>query len=91
MWNLTKVGFKLVDFIHDEAIVELDERKLDLVPHIENIMVESMREIIPDVLVKVESAAMRRWDKGAKAEFDDSGVMVAWDDDEDEDEEEAEE
>ena len=88
LWNLTKAGFKVVCFVHDEAIIELDEKRMDLVPHIENLMVASMRQVLPDVLVKVESTAMRRWDKGAKAAFDDDGVMVAWDDPDDEDDDE---
>jgi DNA polymerase I-like protein with 3'-5' exonuclease and polymerase domains len=57
LYNLVRQGFKVVGFVHDEIICEVksDRANEDLVLQ-EKIMVESMRQVCPDVLIGVESA-----------------------------------
>ncbi len=83
LWHLIKAGYKIVVFVHDEIIVELDddENLQHHVKEIERIMVESMEEVITRVKISVESALMRRWDKGAKTEYVGEDLQV-WEDDE---------
>ena len=70
-WDLVKAGYgeRLVNLIHDEYLYCLYPEEIKLhVPIIENIMIEGMHKIIPDVKVKVETTCMLHWDKKA-AEF----------------------
>lgn len=56
MYNLDKAGFKVVGFVHDEIICQV--KKVDaeeLLTLQEKIMIESMRVVVPDVAVGVES------------------------------------
>ena len=56
MYNLDKAGFKVVGFVHDEIICQV--KKVDaesLLILQEKIMIESMRVVVPDVAVGVES------------------------------------
>ena len=55
MYNLCKAGMKIVGFVHDEILCEFSldnaEKELD---KMQNIMVESMKEVVPDIKVGVE-------------------------------------
>lgn len=56
LYNLDKRGYKIVGFIHDEIVCEVPKNKVDkLLKPMEDIMVNSMREVVPDVSVGVES------------------------------------
>jgi len=67
LWLLYTSGFKVLNFIHDEVIVELDEdenlqancKKID------QLMVAGMEAVMPDVRVGAEGALMRKWYKEA--------------------------
>jgi hypothetical protein len=68
LWRLWRAGYRVVNFIHDEVLVEVPVGD-DLRRHAEEIrrhMVEGMREVVPDVKVDVEYAACDRWYKKAK-------------------------
>ena len=69
LWRAMLAGFKLVNFIHDEYIVELplDDTLQERRRALEALMVESMQAFIPDVRVAVESTLMPRWYKEAEA------------------------
>jgi len=57
LYNLDKQGFKVVGFVHDEIICEVPrESAQSLMEDQERIMIDSMRSVVPDVLVGVESA-----------------------------------
>jgi len=57
MYNLDKKGFKVVGFVHDEIICEVPkELAVRKMSEQERIMVESMKTVVPDVKVGVESA-----------------------------------
>lgn len=74
------VTTRLLAFIHDEHLGEVrdDENKHKRVQRVEEIMIESMRAITPDVAVRVESCFMTHWDKRAEPVFDDQGNLAVW-------------
>ncbi|MCP4886224.1 MAG: hypothetical protein GY904_06375, partial [Planctomycetaceae bacterium] len=80
MWNLTKAGYRLVAFIHDEFIIELS--KLDYIDRaaqeIARICSESMQPFVPGIPVPCEYALTERWHKGAEAVFDETGKLQIW-------------
>jgi hypothetical protein len=43
-------------------------------------MIEAMREVCPDVKIQTEYAVMRRWRKDAKAEYDEEGRLIPYED-----------
>jgi DNA polymerase I-like protein with 3'-5' exonuclease and polymerase domains len=56
LYNLDKAGFKVVGFCHDEIVTEVSEEKADeYIKLQEKIMIDSMRTVVPDVRVAVES------------------------------------
>lgn len=71
-------GSRLVNFSHDETIIEIpEERAHEAAMRQATVMVEQMRTVVPDVLVKAEPALMRRWYKGAEAVYVE-GRLVPW-------------
>lgn len=80
LWKLFRAGYRVVNFIHDEFLVEVPENE-NLTFHAEEIqrlMIEGMQEVVSDVLIGVEYAASRAWSKNAKAVCDDKGNLVTW-------------
>jgi DNA polymerase I len=69
---------RAVNFIHDENLVEIaDDDKVDeRAWEIGNIMTAAMMCVTPNVLSKYEAVAMRKWDKEAKATYDDNGRLI---------------
>ena len=68
LWELRQAGYRLVNFIHDEVLIEVPETA-DLVAEVERvreIMIAAMREVVPDVKVDVECAVLRSWSKQSK-------------------------
>jgi len=56
LYNLDKAGFKVVGFVHDEIICEVKKSDAEkLLTKQEQIMIDSMKTVVPDVLVGVES------------------------------------
>lgn len=56
MYEADKAGFKCVGMVHDELIVEVDINKAqELLPKFEQILIEGMKSVVPDVLIGVES------------------------------------
>ena len=56
MYNLDKEGFKIVGFCHDEIVCQVPKKNVEkMLLRQEKIMVDSMREVVPDVLIGVES------------------------------------
>lgn len=65
--------------IHDELFSVLRARTAHESAHaMRDVMVEAMRTVCPDVLVKAEPALMPRWYKGAEAIYDASGRLIPW-------------
>jgi DNA polymerase I-like protein with 3'-5' exonuclease and polymerase domains len=56
LYNLDKAGFKIVGFVHDEIITQVAKSGAEqALKKQEEIMIDSMREVVPDVRVGVES------------------------------------
>jgi len=65
LYRLWRAGFKVVAFIHDEVIIEVDANA-DLSAirlQIDEMLKNAMKEICPDIAVEVEGCFRRRWGK----------------------------
>lgn len=72
-------GSRIVNFIHDEFIVEVPENVAhDCALEVGRLMVKSAEPFIPDVPAKCEPVLCRRWSKKAKAVWQ-NGKLVPWD------------
>lgn len=74
---------RLVAFVHDEFIVEVDDTPAahDAAVELARLMVEGANEFLPDVpipLSKMKPLLMRRWSKKAKPVKDEEGRLVPW-------------
>lgn len=57
-------GCFLVDFIHDELLLEIQETVWqERTAQVQQLMVASMQVLVPDVRITTEATAMRRWAK----------------------------
>ncbi len=64
LYNLMEAGFKIVGFVHDEIITEVPKNRIkDLTKQQEKIMIDSMKVVVPDVVIKVESTISERYCK----------------------------
>jgi hypothetical protein len=80
LWKLWRAGYRMVNFLHDEVIVEVPTGD-DLRQHAETIrrlMIEGMREVVPDVRIDVDYAAAARWYKSAKDVSNGEGPLLLW-------------
>ena len=67
-WNLVLHGYhgRLSNFVHDEYLYCLYPEELKThIPIIEQLMLDGMRTVIPDVKLGVETTCMLHWDKKA--------------------------
>ena len=80
MWRLWRAGVRIVNFIHDEFLIEVpaDGDLSAAVEQVESLMVEGMREVLPDVEVRVESTITRLWSKDAETLLDEAGNLLPW-------------
>ena len=79
MWQLTVAGYKIVNYIHDEFILELSEEDYhEKSVMAKDIMIKAMKEFIPDVRINAEPAAMQFWYKSAEPVFDKDGKLQIW-------------
>jgi DNA polymerase I-like protein with 3'-5' exonuclease and polymerase domains len=80
MWNLIKAGYRVVAFVHDEFVIELN--KIDYVDQaveeIPQICSESMQPFVPGIPVSCEFALTRCWSKQAEAVWDEAGRLQVW-------------
>ena len=57
LYNLVRQGFKVVGFVHDEIITEVANKEASRLLKVqEQTMIDSMKQVCPDVLIGVESA-----------------------------------
>jgi DNA polymerase I-like protein with 3'-5' exonuclease and polymerase domains len=71
-------GSRTILFAHDELVVEMPEAIAhEAAERLSVVMVESMREFVPDVIVEAPPALMRRWYKSAEPVYKD-GRLVPW-------------
>ena len=80
LWKLWRAGYRVVNFIHDEVLVEVPVTSR-LALHaaiVQRLLVVGMREVIPDVRVDVECALADRWYKKAQWALDDQARLIPW-------------
>lgn len=65
LYNLIKENFRVVNFIHDEYLIEVpeDSNLLELKLQAEKILIDAMKKFCPDVKIEVDSKYLRSWDK----------------------------
>jgi len=64
LYELIKNNFKVVGFVHDEIICEVHKDDADMkLTEQENIMIDSMKHVVPDVGVSVESTISKEYCK----------------------------
>ncbi len=73
-------GCRPLVFMHDETITEIpdDEKTHERAWAIAHIMIDSMRQVLPDVTIRAEPVLMRRWDKKAETVLDSQGRLQVW-------------
>jgi DNA polymerase I-like protein with 3'-5' exonuclease and polymerase domains len=57
LWNVWRARYRLVDFVHDQIVVEspADDEVHDRVTKIECLMKQAMLDVVPGMLIKVET------------------------------------
>jgi hypothetical protein len=65
LWLVWRAGYQLVDFVHDQLVVEspADDKVQDRVAEIERLMKQGMGLVVPGMLVKVETVVTRSLNK----------------------------
>lgn len=63
LWRLWRAGFKVVNFVHDEFLIELraDGTEEVMLQRAREIMIASMREVVSDVKVQVKAELRTTW------------------------------
>ena len=77
-------GCFVVDFIHDELLVEVPlDTTNETVPEIQRLMSAAFLKVLPDIHVGTEAVLMIAWRKEAEPTFDDEGNLIIWEPTED--------
>ena len=65
LWKLTRAGYTIANFIHDEVICEVpeDEHLAAKIADIERLMIAGMHEVVPGANVRVETSVRRSFSK----------------------------
>lgn len=65
LWKLMRAGYTIVNFIHDEVIIELpeDEKLPAAIADIERLMITGMQVVVPGANVRVETSVRRSFSK----------------------------
>ncbi len=65
LWSLMRAGFTIVNFIHDEVIIEVpeDESLPAKIADIERLMITGMQTVVPGANVRVETEVRRSFSK----------------------------
>jgi DNA polymerase I-like protein with 3'-5' exonuclease and polymerase domains len=65
LWKLSRAGYTIVNFIHDEVIIEIreDENLPAKIADIERLMITGMQEVVPGANVRVETSVRRSFSK----------------------------
>lgn len=78
--NSALYGTAIVNFVHDELILEVPETRIhECAVELEKVMCDEYNRTCPDVPVRAEATAMRYWSKKFdEPKYDATGRMVAW-------------
>jgi DNA polymerase I-like protein with 3'-5' exonuclease and polymerase domains len=68
LWSLTRAGYTIANFIHDEVICEVreDENLPAKIADIERLMITGMQTVVPGANVRVETEVRRSFSKSDK-------------------------
>lgn len=80
LWRLWRAGYRIVNFIHDEVLIELPSNAT-LTVHAERVkqlMIDAMHEVVPNIRIAVECVAADSWSKEAQAIYDGDGQLLVW-------------
>ena len=73
-------GYRIAAVIHDEVLIEVPvcDDYTAVVEDIERLIIDGLKQVAPDMEVRVESVVSTYWSKKAKKVHDDEGRLVAW-------------
>jgi DNA polymerase I-like protein with 3'-5' exonuclease and polymerase domains len=80
LWKVYRAGYKMVNFVHDEIMTELAiDKNLQMhADRINQMMIDGMRQVIPNTTIRTEGALMLRWHKKAEPVFTEDGRLMIW-------------
>lgn len=76
-----KAGYRLVNFIHDEILVEMYYNPETInreVDYVTGLMQSIVQDFFPNVRIKIEPAIMTRWYKNAELVAAPDGTYIPW-------------
>ena len=75
LWNLWRAGYRIVSFIHDQAVVEVreDDRLEERRQEVADLMRRGMLEVVPGMRVQVEAVVSRSLNKSEVVEIEQPG------------------
>lgn len=77
--NSTLFGCRIVNFVHDEFILEVPEgRQTEAGAELSRLMIAGARPYLPDLKIEAEPVCMRRWYKSAEPVRDAAGNLLPW-------------
>jgi hypothetical protein len=80
LWKLWRAGYRIVNFIHDQVLIEIPacqpQQRMQHAQTIRRLMIEGMREVVPDVRIEVNFAASNRWYASAEAITSDQNTAL---------------
>lgn len=69
----------MVNFCHDDLLLEVPEGlEHEVADELASTMIQGCAEVIRDVPIEVEFAAMKRWTKSAQAVYNRKGKLIPW-------------
>lgn len=78
-WEAYKARLPIVNFVHDELIGEFPiEQAAEKAKQLSQLMIDAMKQVVPDVEITTEITLMTHWSKGAKSPTE-NGVMLIYD------------
>jgi len=65
LWHLWRAGYRIVNFIHDEVLLEVpvnEDHRMHM-GNVKRLMIDGMREVVPDIRIAVECVVGGTWSK----------------------------
>lgn len=80
LWNLWRAGYAIHSFVHDQVLVAVPHNsRLALhVAVVRRLMIDGMREVLPDVSARVDAVVTEHWAKAAATVRDRNGRLRPW-------------
>lgn len=80
LWRLWRAGFKIVNFVHDEVVLEVPASSNLALEEgvVRRLMIDSMQSVVPGVRIDVEAVVSSCWSKAATRRLDAGGKLIPW-------------